>query len=69
MVHASVGEELRNSALIFVILIDFFIFYSVPDRISFAGALIIIFGAVIVAVKEPSTKPHVVRQSKTHPLI
>ena len=57
------------TTLIFVILIDFFIFYSVPDRISFAGALIIIFGAVIVAVKEPSIKPHVVRQSKTHPLI
>ena len=57
------------TTLIFVILIDFFIFYSVPDRISFTGAIIIIFGAIIVAVKEPSIKPHVVRQSKTHPLI
>ncbi len=57
------------TTLIFVILIDFFIFYSVPDRISFTGAAIIIFSAVIVTIKEPSIRPNVVRQSKSQPLI
>ena len=52
------------TTLIFVILIDFFIFYSVPDRISFAGATIIIFSAIIVAIKEPRISQNVVRQAR-----
>ena len=43
------------TTLIFVILIDFFIFYSVPDRVSFIGASIIIFSAVIVAIRSQTS--------------
>ena len=50
--------------LIFVILIDFLVFQSIPDRISFAGGFIIIFGAAYLAIKEPSVRSNVIGQCK-----
>ena len=40
------------TTLIFVISLDLIIFNSLPDKISYTGALIIIFGSIIVAFRE-----------------
>ena len=40
------------TTLIFVISLDLIIFNSLPDKISYIGALIIIFGSIIVAFRE-----------------
>ena len=43
---------------------DYNVEQGIPDRISFAGATIIIFSAIIVAIKEPRISPNVVRQAR-----
>tara|TARA_Y100000746_G_scaffold225063_1_gene228326 strand:- start:268 stop:1131 length:864 start_codon:yes stop_codon:yes gene_type:complete len=40
------------TTLIFVISLDLIIFNSLPDKISYIGAFIIIFGSIIVAFRE-----------------
>ena len=40
------------TTLIFVISLDLIIFNSPPDKISYIGAFIIIFGSIIVAFRE-----------------
>jgi len=40
------------TTLIFVILLDLIIYNSLPDKISYLGASIIIFGSVVVAFRE-----------------
>ena len=40
------------STLIFVMFLDLIIFDSLPDKISYIGSLLIIFGAVIVAFRD-----------------
>ena len=40
------------TTLIFVIFLDLIIFNSLPDKISYIGAFIIIFGSIIVAFRE-----------------
>ena len=43
------------TTLIFVILFDFIFFDSMPDKISYFGASIIIFGSLVVSFKELHT--------------
>ena len=40
------------TTLIFVISLDLIIFNSLPDKISYIGAFIIIFGSIVVAFRE-----------------
>ena len=44
------------STLIFVILFDLIIFNFMPDAISFIGASIIFFGALIISYREVKSK-------------
>ena len=54
--EASFVMPIFYSTLIFVILLDFIVFNSLPDKISFIGASIIILGALIVTFRESQNK-------------